>query len=496
MFEVAEMGQHLSKRDYKARIPALRTELLRLQDDLASHDFPVLILVSGVDGSGKGNIINLLNEWMDPRYIRTHAFADPTDDEASRPNHWRYWMGLPGKGEIGIFSGSWYSDPISKWMQKNSSHDEFDRELMHINELERELADDGMLIIKLWIHMSKKDQEKRFAELRKDPATRWQVTKRDLKHLKLYDEFIALANRVVRETSTGRVPWLVVEGTDLRYSSLTVANHILTRTRNHIALITAEAKVETPPRIEIKKDITILQTLKLDDKTLGKREYNESLVKHQGRLNLLARKYRDKGISAILVFEGWDAAGKGGAVRRITHALDARQYRVIPIGAPSDEEKAHHYLWRFWRHLPRAGKFTIYDRSWYGRVLVERVEALAAYREWFRAYTEINDFESKLSEHGIVIVKFWLHIDRDEQEKRFREREKISYKRYKITREDYRNREKWEQYEMAVNDMVARTSTEYAPWHLVEANDKRYARIKVLQTCCKTLEKHLKSARQ
>jgi len=232
----------------------------------------------------------------------------------------------------------------------------------------------------------------------------------------------------------------------------------------------------------------------MDNKVLQKQDYTQQLEKYQGRLNSASRKSRDKGISSILVFEGWDAGGKGGAIRRITHAMDARQYRVIPIAAPTDEEKSHHYLWRFWRHLPRAGNVTIYDRSWYGRVLVERVEGFARYSEWFRAYSEINDFEAELSEHGILILKFWLHITYEEQEKRFKEREKISYKQYKITEEDYRNREKWDEYEQAVNDMVARTSTEYAPWHLIEANDKRYARVKVMETFCKSLEKHLKSS--
>jgi polyphosphate kinase 2 (PPK2 family) len=237
---------------------------------------------------------------------------------------------------------------------------------------------------------------------------------------------------------------------------------------------------------------TILETLDLS-KSLGKKKYDGEMAELQGRLNLLSRKATPRQVSSVLVFEGWDAAGKGGAVRRITRALDARFYRIIPIAAPTDEEKAHHYLWRFWRHLPRAGRVTIFDRSWYGRVLVERVEGLAGEDEWMRAYAEINDFEEQLAEHGIVVLKFWLHISRDEQLKRFKEREKTSYKQYKITPEDYRNRERWEAYEAAVNDMVERTSTEYAPWHLIEANDKYHARAKIVRIFCKALEKRLKA---
>ncbi len=496
MFEVAEIGQNLTKRQYKARIPGLRTELLQMQEALAECNFPVLILISGVDGGGKGDIINLLNEWMDPRFIRTLAFGEPTEEELNRPHYWRYWMGLPGTGQIGIFIGSWYSDPISRWMSKKYSHAMLDRDLVHINQVEQELVDDGMLIIKCWVHMSKKDQEKRFAQLRKDPKTRWRVSKRDIKHLKQYDEFIALANRVVRETSTGHAPWLIVEGTDLKFSSITVAEHILNRVKNRIA----QHSADTRPAPAIKttsttKEVSILEALEEEDKALGKRAYTEHLGKFQGQLNRLARKARERKTSCILVFEGWDAAGKGGAIRRITHALDARQFRVIPIAAPTDEERAHHYLWRFWRHLPRAGNITIYDRSWYGRVLVERVEDFAGHDEWLRAYSEINDFESELNEHGILVMKYWLHIDKNEQERRFKEREKISYKQHKITEEDYRNRERWDEYVAAVNDMVARTSTEYAPWHLIDANDKRFARVEVIKRYCQSLEKHLKTVR-
>jgi polyphosphate kinase 2 (PPK2 family) len=225
--------------------------------------------------------------------------------------------------------------------------------------------------------------------------------------------------------------------------------------------------------------------------TLEKEQYNSLLLKYQGKLNKLSRQAHEKKKSSILVFEGWDAGGKGGAIRRLTHAIDARNYQVIPIAAPTDEEKAHHYLWRFWRHIPRAGQITIYDRSWYGRVLVERVEGFATQNEWKRAYSEIVNFEDALADHGTLLLKFWLHIDKDEQLRRFKEREKISYKKHKITEEDYRNREKWEAYNVAVNEMVTRTSTQTNSWIMVEGNDKKYARIKIIKAYCKQLEKLL-----
>lgn len=490
MFELAEIGHTLSKAEYKKRVPELRTKLLEVQNKLRDDNFPVLIIISGVNDGGKGDIINLLNEWMDARGIQTHAFDVPSEDERQRPPYWRYWMALPGTGKIGIFIGSWYSDPIAKCITGENDYADLDANLIHVKSIERDLDDDGMLIIKCWIHMSKDCQKATFEGYQKDPNTNWRVTKEDLKHLELYDKFTSIAERVIRETSTGHCPWLIVDGTDIKHSSVTVAEHILDRINSQIKSLANKEQPEEIKFTDVEKKISLLKSLDLD-KTISKTNYNNKLETYQGKLNQLAREARLKNSSSTLVFEGWDAGGKGGAIRRITYALDARQYRVIPIAAPTDEEKAHHYLWRFWRHVPKAGHITIYDRSWYGRVLIERVEGFASKEEWLRAYTEINDFEKELSDAGTLIIKYWLHIDQEEQERRFKEREKISYKKYKITEEDYRNRKMWNQYEAAVDDMVTRTSTEYAPWHLIEANDKRYARIKVLKTYCDALEKQL-----
>ncbi len=225
--------------------------------------------------------------------------------------------------------------------------------------------------------------------------------------------------------------------------------------------------------------------------SLDKTRYREKLARAQAKLNQLHRKALERGVSTVLVFEGPDAAGKGGAIRRLTAALDARHVQVIPIAAPTDEERAHHYLWRFWRHLSRAGRVTIFDRSWYGRVLVERVEGFASEEEWRRAYAEINDFEEQLIEHGTVLRKFWLHITKEEQLARFQAREKTPYKRWKLTDEDWRNRERWDDYAAAVNDMVEQTSTKKAPWVLVEGNDKRFARVKVATTVCEAMARAL-----
>ena len=490
MFEVAELGHKLSKKDFEERLPDLRTQLLLIQNELRSANFPVLILISGVDGAGKGETVNILNEWMDPRYLRAFAFGPASDEESERPAYWRFWRNLPPRGEIGLYVGSWYSKPIAERVNDITSDTDLDAELLRINGFEKALVDDGALIIKFWLHLSKDAQKKRLTALEKDPKTRWRVTKQDHKHLKLYDRFVSIAERALRETSTGEAPWIILEGSDNRYRHITVAQHVLERIRKRLD----ESQDRPPPTPHLRPiaapegtdPLTVLGALDMSQQ-LKKEDYKKSLAKYQADLGQLARRAIKQKHSTIILMEGWDAGGKGGLIRRIIPPLDARHYRIIPIAAPTDEERAHHYLWRFWRHIPRAGDFTIYDRSWYGRVLVERIEGFTHQEDWMRAYTEINDFEEQLTLHGIALIKFWLHITPEEQLRRFKEREQIPYKQYKITEEDYRNRERWEAYEHAVNDMVERTSTEYAPWHLIEGNDKRYARVKALQLVCERL---------
>jgi len=500
MFRTAELGQKVSKAEYNERVPDLRIQLIEAQQEIRKAGFPVIILFAGVDGAGKGESANLLQEWMDPRWIVTRAFGPPSEEERERPEFWRFWRDLPKKGQVGIFLSAWYSRPYIDRVHGRISRSEFEEALDHILAFERKLANDGALILKFWMHLGKKAQEKRFKKLEKDPLHAWRVTKQDWKHWKMYDKFIGAAEHLIMRTSIGRAPWTIVEGADERFRGLRVGKTLLNGIRRRLAEVkTREATPDAEENYALGADgddngmptATVLQALDMT-KSLEKTPYWDQLEKQQARLNLLHRKARSRKISLMLVFEGWDAGGKGGAIRRTTAALDARDYQVIPIAAPTDEELSHHYLWRFWRHLGRAGRVTIFDRSWYGRVLVERVEGFASEKEWRRSYVEINSFESQLVEHGIVLIKFWIHITKDEQAARFKEREEISYKRWKLTEEDWRNREKWDDYEIAVNDMVGQTSTRIAPWVLVEGNSKRYARVKVLKTICDRLKERLK----
>ncbi|MFH2218971.1 MAG: polyphosphate:AMP phosphotransferase [Pseudomonadota bacterium] len=513
MFEAAELGLRVTKEEYKQKVPELRVKLLHLQERLKESPFSVLILINGADGAGKGEVVNVLHEWMDPRFLLTYGFGPPTQEESERPHAWRFWRALPPDGRIGIFFGSWYSRPILQRAYEESTDQEFDVALQHIRNLEKALVDDGLLLFKFWFHLSKKDQKKSLKKLKKDPRNSWRVSKLDLKHLKMYDLFRRIDEKAIRITSTGEAPWTIVEAADRRHQCLTVGNLLAEQIEKRlkaweaskIAPASQKEKGDTKDtggKKSIRKDqntrlgekyITILDKLDFS-RTLEPKAYKENLNILQGKLNRMYRKAKKKGVATILVFEGWDAGGKGGAVRRITGALDSRDYRVVPIAAPTDEERSRHYLWRFWRHLPDRGHITVFDRSWYGRVMVERVEGFAREDEWSRAYAEINDFEEQLVEHGYVLKKFFFHISPDEQLRRFEERKKTPWKLFKITDEDWRNRKNWDLYEQAVNEMVERTSTEYAPWTLVEANSKEYARIKVLQTFLKGLKQRVRKA--
>jgi len=494
MFESAELGHKLSKGQYKRIEPKLRVDLLNAQYQLSQlGKFPVIVLISGVRGAGKGETVNLLNEWMDPRHIHTHAFDNPSDEESERPPMWRYWRALPPKGKIGILFGSWYTAPIIDRVFGRAKA----RDLLHaveeINRFEKMLADDGALILKFWFHLSKKAQRKRLKALESDRETRWRVTARDWSFFKLYDRFSRVSEDALRQTSTAWAPWIVVEGSDPEYRAVTAGKTLLEAMKKRLSAWPERRskKSDAAPLVQPVDKLHILDRLDLSH-TLPKKRYQKELAALQGELAKLTRHPKFPQHTVVLVFEGMDAAGKGGAIRRITGAIDARLYHTIPIAAPTDEERAQPYLWRFWRHLPRKGRFVIYDRSWYGRVLVERVEGFAAEADWLRAYSEINDFEQQLARNGAIVAKFWLQISKQEQYRRFKEREKTRFKQFKITPEDWRNRERWDAYQVAAADMIERTGTGHAPWTLIGANDKYHARVKILDTLARALRARLK----
>jgi polyphosphate:AMP phosphotransferase len=497
MFQSAEIGHSLSKDEYKRIEPRLRADLLDAQYELSRQaTFPVVILIGGVRGAGKGETVNLLNAWMDPRHISTHAFDAPTAEERGRPPMWRYWQALPPRGKIGIMFDSWYTDPILDRVQQRSGDAHFATRIEEIIRLERLLTDEGALVLKFWFHLSKAAQKHRLRALEADPLTRWQVTDHDWESFKHYDRFHRVSESVLRQTSFAHAPWIVVDGTDAHYRSISVGKVLLKALRGRLKASTpSKAGSDPAPILRPIDGEHLLKTFDLRAR-IDPELYRARLAELQQRLALTTRHPEFAQRNVVCVFEGMDAAGKGGAIRRLTQALDARRYRTIPIASPVDEERAQPYLWRFWRHLPGPGRFTIYDRSWYGRVLVERVEGFCSSSDWLRAYGEINDFEAQLVRHGTIICKFWLQISKAEQLKRFKAREKSRFKRFKITEEDWRNRDRWDDYQIAASDMVERTSTPDARWTLVAANDKNHARIQVLETIVTAIEKALANGRR
>jgi polyphosphate:AMP phosphotransferase len=503
MLETAELGQRVGKEEYAERLPALRVRLLKAQYELQEASFPVIVLLAGDNRAGCNEMLNVLHEWMDSRLLDTTAMEAPTDLERERPEFWRYWRTLPRRGRIGLFLGAWTMRAIRDRLGKRIGKAGFERAVDRIAHFEQALADDGALILKFWLHIPKRELKKYLDLAEKKPEKVWWVQETDYRVLKNYDRAMKTIEQALRRTGSGLAPWTIVESTDARHRDLAVGEVLaeaLERRLRHAAR-PAPAAPAAPAADEARPEgasatrtpsHTILDTIDLSLE-LDRATYRKRLEHQRARIGRLTQRARKRGITSVIVMEGPDAAGKGSCIRRITRAMDAVNYRVVQTAAPNEEERAHHYLWRFWRDLPRAGRVCIFDRSWYGRVLVERVEGFASRGEWLRAYGEINELEEQLCEHGILLLKFWIHVGADEQLRRFREREKTSYKKYKITAEDYRNRRRRDDYELAANDMIARTSTDLAPWHLVPSNDKRWARIQVMETFSEALEAKLKS---
>ncbi len=501
MFDTAELGQSVAKAEFKEREHALRGELLELQyRTLEFARFPVLIDFAGVDGAGKSTTVNILHKWMDPRFLRTVGYQSPTAEEQARPRFWRYWRDLPPKGRSGLILSGRYSRPLLQRVYGELDEAGFDDRLAEIIRFENALADDGALLMKFWMHLSREQQQLRLDALSADPELSYKVSEQDWRNHDHYEDFIAAAEKIITRTNRGAAPWYIVEGMDANHRHLAVGEIIATELRKHLEAAEARAGRSSSDKRPVpeagggeaagSQRLTIFDRLDLSV-DISRKEYRKKLKKRQAKLGKLARSAFDQGVSTVLVFEGPDAAGKGGAIRRTVWSLDARAFRVHQFAAPTEEERAHHYLWRFWRRLPRAGQVAVFDRSWYGRVLVERTEGFATEEEWRRAYNEINDFEHQITEHGIVLVKFWLHISKEEQLKRFHERAESAYKHWKLTEEDWRNRERWDDYELAGHDMVQYTSTKTAPWILVEGDNKHYARLKVLGSICEHLEARL-----
>jgi polyphosphate:AMP phosphotransferase len=461
--------------------------MVEIQNLIREAKLPVVVMFCGVDGAGKHESVDLFNEWMDPRWISTLAYGEETEEEKLRPEMWKYWKDLPGSGQMGLFINAWATVPLLKRVNGDLNKTAYKKQLKRVAAFEKTLQDNGYLVLKYWMHLSKSKQEKRLMKLSSDELSSWQIRASDWENYEMYDRYMDAANDLIDQTDA--IPWTVIDGSKEK-------SRFLQMSENFIAQV--ESKLDVLK--EKKKRVTCLKSIgkkkglmdKCDlSKSVERDIYKSELKRLQSKVNKLQYEAHRRKIPTVLVFEGWDAAGKGGAIRRLTKALDSRQYSVIPIAAPTQEELGHHYLWRFWKQLPRGGRLAIFDRSWYGRVLVERVEGFAEKKDWHQAFEEIRDFESELVSYGTVVCKFWLHVSQDEQLRRFEERAKIDYKAWKLNDEDWRNREKWDLYLDAAEDMFQLTEQPKASWSLIPSNDKPFARLKVLSTVCKALEDRL-----
>jgi len=467
----------------------LQAELARLQQKIKEEQLPVLVIFEGWDASGKGTLINELIQELDPRGYKVEVFHESTEEEKRKPFLWRFWQKIPRKGEIMIFDRSWYRELVDDLPSKSNKYKLDVDDIINFEEI---LIDEGILLIKIFLHVSKKEQKSRLKALLSDDSTKWQVKEKDIYQNKNYSEYYEHYDNLLSKTNTSKSPWHLIDSSDKKNASKFLIHTAVELFKN--TLIKEDMNLRGSENIDFDLDNQKVLPLSNVDLSLdiSDEEYKKRLKKLQEKIKLLAYDlYREK-IPTIIVFEGWDAAGKGGNIKRLTKSIDPRGYEVIPIAAPDETEKKYHYLWRFWKHLPKTGHMTIFDRSWYGRVMVERVEDFASENEWKRAYDEINQMESHLKSYKAIVLKFFIHIDKEEQLARFKAREENPDKRYKITDEDWRNREKWNLYESAINEMIYKTNTSYATWHIVPGNSKKYARVFVLEKTIEEMELALK----
>ena len=498
MLREVDLNKNLTKNEYKEMMDKLAPKFAALQREARAKGLPVMVVFEGWGASGKGTMISRLIQPLDPRGFKVFTIQAENEEEHMHPFLWRFWTKTPAKGRMHIFDRSWYRRVITEQMDAPMDQKRLDAAYHQILSFEEQLSADGTLIIKFFLHISADEQEKRLKKLERSSETKWRVTKADWKHFKQYKAYLPMYDHMLEQTDMSWAPWHVIEATDREYAAVKVMTIVAgmieerlneenaKESRSHLA----ERAQEELPGTEETMRTTVLDGVDVS-LTMTKEDYKKRLSVLQKELTRLQNEMYLKRIPVVVALEGWDAAGKGGAIKRLTEPLDPRGYEVVPTAAPNDIEKAHHYLWRFWRAMPKDGHMTIFDRTWYGRVMVERIEGFCSQAEWRRAYREINQMEQNLTDHGVIVLKFWLQIDKDEQERRFNERMEDPEKQWKITDEDWRNREKWDAYVKAVDEMILRTSTTYAPWTIVEADSKYYARIKILETVDRALKNRI-----
>lgn len=479
-----------SQEELKERLTKARARLYELQMQIKEHKLPVLVLFEGWGAAGKGSMIGKVIKNIDPRFFKVATMSAPTEEELRRPFLYRYMKQIPEAGKFTLLDAGWMEETTKDCLNGSLSGDGYAKRIDSIKRFERQLTDNGYLLLKFFMHIDQKEQKKRLDKLLVGEDTKWRVADFDHWQNTHYKKCRKVFDRYLSDTNISTAPWYIIDALDKKWAELQVLETMIagieTAMQNSAHSVPLLQNVF--PLVKMPK----LKDIELADKVIDEEEYKTELKRLQKKLRDLHNRVYRMRVPVIITYEGWDAAGKGGNIKRITEALDPRGFEVHPIASPEPHEKARHYLWRFWTRLPKDGHVAIFDRTWYGRVMVERLEGFCSENDWRRAYNEMNEFEKELVDWGAVIIKFWVQIDKDTQLARFTDRQNNPEKRWKITDEDWRNREKWDDYEVAVNEMLQKTSTAYAPWHILESVDKKYARIKALKIVIEELEKAFK----
>ncbi len=473
-------------KELKKEIEALSDELARLQRLMKKEEIPVIIAVEGWGASGKGILINNFILPLDPRGFCVYTIKDENDEESRYPFLRRFMTKTPKKGEISIFDRSWYRRVLNDHIEERVAPERFTQDIEEINDFEKLFTEDGFLLVKLFLNISKSEQKKRLKELSENKETAWRVTQDDIKHNKQYDKYEKVFHKIRELTDKKDAHWKIVDANDLDEASVNIMKYLAEVFAKKLSEHENKPKIE---RADMKKTPETAHLSSVDlSADIEKKDYKKELFEYQEKLSRIHNRLYLKKQPVAVVFEGWDAAGKGGAIKRLTQAFDPRGYRVVSTPAPTPDELAHHYLWRFWNNIPKTGHIAIFDRSWYGRLMVEPIEGFCNSEEYERAFNEINNFEKHLTNSGMKVIKFFIHISPDEQLKRFYDRKNNPLKAWKLTDEDFRNREKWDEYVYAIERMIENTSTPYAPWHIIAGDSKKYARIEVQKTVINELK--------
>ena len=489
MLENWNKPQRPDDEEIEARLKVAREKLSGQQMKIKEHGLPVLVLFEGWGTAGKGSVLGKVIRNIDPRFFKVATMDVPTEEEKRKPFLYRHFVKIPEKGKFMFLDSGWMDEITQECLNGTLEENEYKKKIESVKRFERQLTDNGYLVMNFFFQISQKEQKKRIDALKEDKNTKWRVSGKDDWQNKHYEKCMNVFDRYLNDTNAPADPWYLIDAKNKKWAELQVLETLV----SGIDTALKNSNLAVPLLQNVFPIEKILKLEEIDlDKKLTDEEYRRELHELQQKLTELHNKLYRKKVPVIIAYEGWDAAGKGGNIKRIAGALDPRGFEVHPIASPEPHEKARHYLWRFWNRLPKTGHVAIFDRTWYGRVMVERLEGFCSENEWQRAYNEINEFEKELSDWGAVIVKFWVQIDKDTQLQRFTDRQNTPEKQWKITDEDWRNREKWDLYEDAVNEMMKKTNTTYAPWHVLESNDKKYARIKALKIVIDAIEQALK----